>query len=160
MSSLISKITGALSSDLVFLATLFVLIYICVIYFSRTRIISLIISFYPASLLYKLFPYTDKLLLMEGNIGIFLNKLIIFLVFYIITNIALSRFFHSYTDYSTTPRKLGLSLAILVLILLFSYTIANFDVLHNFSDKIDALFAVGDRVFWWAIVPLVIMLFV
>src|SRR3989344_2047587 len=158
MSGILTKVTSALSGDLVFLATLFVLIFIATMYFGKNRMVSLILSFYPAAFLYNIFPFTDRLIFMEGDIGLFLNKLIIFLVFYVSANVVISKYLTSYSEYSTTTRKIGFSLSILILILIFSYFVASFDALHNFSDTIDELFSGGDKIFWWSLAPLLILM--
>ncbi len=47
----------------------------------KSRIISLILAFYPARLLFENFPFMSKLLVLDGPNLLLLNKVLIFLLF-------------------------------------------------------------------------------
>ncbi|MCX6701974.1 MAG: hypothetical protein NTX96_02140 [Candidatus Zambryskibacteria bacterium] len=160
MSAILTKITSALSGDIVFLLVTFVVIFLCAMYFGRNRIVSLILAFYPATLLYNSFPFINKFIVLSGDRAVVINKIGIFLVFFILVNLAINKYVALYDESSSTFRKGGLAFAVLILFLLFSYTIVNFDVFHNFSSSIDVLFQGETRIFWWSLTPLIILWFV
>lgn len=154
-----TKILALLSSDVVFLGVLLVIFFAFTMYFGRGRIISLILSFYPATLLYKSFPFMDKLA-MDGDMAVTYGKIGIFLIFLIPINIVIGKYVFSesfYTGGEHIFRNIGLSLTLVILIILFSYNTVNFDALHNFSPAIDAIFSGADRTFWWNIAPIILL---
>lgn len=157
MAGIISKITSALSSDIVFLLVLFGLVFLCSMYFGKNKIVSVILAFYPAAFLYNNFPYTEKFIFLDGDSGLVISKILIFLAFLFIVYIAVARYVSLYDESSGNLMKAGLSASVVVLTLLFSYTIVNFDVLHNFSPLIDSLFTGTGRVFGWGLVPFVLL---
>ena len=160
MSEILTKITSALSGDIVFLLATFIVIFLCVMYLGKNKMVPLVLAFYPATFLYKSFPFVDKFIVLSGEKSIVLNKIGIFLVFFIFIYFVIKKYIAQYDELSSVFRKGMLTLAILVIILLFSYITVNFDILHNFSDSIDTLFNGGDRVFWWSLAPLVLLAFI
>ena len=148
------------SGDAIFLVTLFVLFLIFALYFGRGRLISIILSFYPTTLLYNTFPFINKVIILSGDKMITLNRLVVFLVFLIPISITLERYIFSESEYNGSYNFFslaGLSLATVVLVVLFSYTTLNFDLFHNFSPQIDSLFSGIDRIFYWNLVPLALL---
>jgi hypothetical protein len=160
MSGITTKITGALSGDLVFIFVVFVIAFVCVMYFGKSRMVSFILAFYPATLLYNNFPFLNKFLLASGEVGLVVNKIVIFLTLFLFVNLAINKYVALYDVSSSTFRNGGLAIAILVLIILFSYSVINFDLLHNFSGAIDQLFQGTGRIFGWSLVPLLILWFI
>jgi hypothetical protein len=160
MSGIISKVTSALSGDVLFLVALFVIIFLCAMYFGKNRMASLVLAFYPATLLYKSFPFINKLTVLSGDTGILINKIVIFLVFFVLISIVIRKYLASYDESSGVFSKIGLTLAILIIILVFSYNIVSFDTFHNFSAQIDTLFKNNNLIFWWNLTPLVILAFI
>jgi hypothetical protein len=160
MQSILSKATSALSGDVLFLVALFVVVFVCVMYFGKNRMASLVLAFYPATLLYKSFPFLNKLIVLSGDTGILVNKIVIFIVFFVLISIVIRKYLASYDESSGVFSKIGLSLAIIIIILVFSYNIVSFDTFHNFSAQIDTLFKNNDLVFWWNLAPLVILAFI
>jgi len=82
MSAILNKVTSALSGDLVFLFVVFVVLFICALYFGKNRMASVILTFYPATLLYNNFPFINKFILLDGDRGVIINKWL-FLLFYL-----------------------------------------------------------------------------
>ena len=160
MSAILTKITSALSGDLAFRVVVFVLLFICAMYFGKNQMVSIVLSFYPATLLYNSFPFINKFIVLSGDRGVILNKVGIFLIFFVMTNFAIRKYISSYNESSSALKNGGLAFAVLILLLLFSYTTVSLDTVHNFSSSIDVLFAGGDRVFWWNLAPLAILIFI
>lgn len=155
-----SNISGLVSGDIGFLLVLFVVVIGFSFYAGRGSIISAIISFYPASLLYKTFPFLDKVIFLTGDKLIVFNKIGLFLLFLIPITIIVNRFIFSVSGYGGGENMLrlaGLALAFLILVILFSYTTVNYDVFHNFSASFDSLFGVEERQFYWILAPLALL---
>ena len=149
-----------ISTDFIVLAGIFFVFFFYALYFGRNRIISLIFAFYPSALLYQIFPYFDKLIILQGDKLIILNKLVIFLIFFLPLNIIFSRYIFSESKYSGAShifRIIGLSLCSLVLFVLFTYTVINLNIFHDFSPTIDLLFTGSTRLFLWNIAPLALL---
>ena len=163
MSALFSKFTSlfsVFSSDLTFLISIFIILLVFALYFGKGRMVSFILAFYPATLLYKSFPFTEKLIFLSGDKLILLNKLAIFLAFFAVLNIIINRYIFSASEYTGSQgllRSGGLAVSAMVLVLLFTYTTLNLDLFHDFSPTIDTLFTAGNRVFYWNILPLAIL---
>lgn len=160
MSGFITKITSSLSGDVLFLLVAFVVIFLAVAYFSKSRTISVILAFYPAIFLYNQIPFFNKLIVLSGDTGILLNKLGIFLVLFVLLSVVINKHTSSYDDSSGFIGKIGLSLCILVLLMVFSYTTIDLSLFHDFSDSIDTLFMGLGRVFGWGLLPFVILMFI
>ncbi len=153
---------SVLTNDILVVVTLFVLFFAAGLYFGKGRLLSLVISFYPALFLYKLFPYAEKLTVLSGPQFLVLNKIGIFLLFLIPFDIIVSRFIFSESGYGGSlhiMRVAGLSLAMTVLLLVFSYSTVSLDVFYNFSSTIDTLFVSGN-IFWWMLAPFLILFFI
>ncbi|MFA5888817.1 MAG: hypothetical protein WCW47_00475 [Candidatus Paceibacterota bacterium] len=160
MSVILTKITSALSGDLVFLVVVFAVLFICAMYFGKNQMVSIVLSFYPATLLYNSFPFINKFIVLTGEKLVILNKVGIFLIFFVIANFAIRKYISSYNESSSILKNGGLAFAVLVLLLLFSYSTVSLDIFHNFSGSIDVLFVSADRVFWWNLAPLAILIFI
>ncbi|HEY4505413.1 MAG TPA: hypothetical protein VJG67_01865 [Candidatus Paceibacterota bacterium] len=161
MSELLTKAVNLLTGDGVFLLVIFAVFFVYAMYLGRGRIISLILSFYPATLLYNAFPFIDKLT-MSSEKGLVLGKIGIFLVFLIPINIILNRYVFAESFYTGTSHMIrtgGLALVTVILVILFSYNTVNFDVLHDFSPGMDIIFSGASREFWWNLTPLAILAF-
>ncbi len=158
---LLSKFTGFLSGDLIFLLVAIVLFISFSLFFGKKTTISLVLAYYPALVLYKIFPFIDRLTFFHGNQLEVLNKIAIFLILLAPLCIIISRYIvdSEYSKSSHLLRIAGLSLAGIILIVLFSYAVVNFDSLHDFGTQIDALFGSPDRIFYWSLAPLIILAF-
>ena len=152
------KIGGILSSDFIILATVFVVFFIYALYFGKNRIISFIISFYPAVFLYKIFPFGSKLIILQGDKLIALNKIIIFFIFFLPLNIIINRYITGSGNANFHPlRLIGFAVAGLALTLIFSYSIIDLSLFYHFSTPIEDLFSGATRIFLWNLLPLAIL---
>lgn len=165
MSSIISSIPsfgGIFSSDIGFILALFIVILGMAFFIGRSSLVALILSFYPASLLYKTFPFASKAIFLKGPSLETFNKIGLFLLFLIPIAIIVSRYIFSMTDYGReggSLRLFGLSISFLILVVFFSYNVVNYDVLHNFSPQIDAVFNISESQFYWNLAPIVLLAF-
>lgn len=138
----------------------FLIFFAYVMYFGRGMLVSFLIAFYPATILYKSFPFLDKLTVLSGDKLILLNKIGIFLLFLIPLTIIIDRYILSLSDYMAPTvilRNIGLALSAVVLIVLFSYSTLNYDLLHDFSPKIDSLFTSNHSTFYWSLAPIALL---
>lgn len=154
------KIISALSGDIAFFVALFIVIFLCAMYFGKNRMASLILAFYPATMLYKSFPYLNKLIFLSGDREIVINKIVIFLVLFGFVNFIVRKYIDLFGESGGIFKKVGLSVAILIVILLFSYNVISLNVFHVFSSSIDTLFTNTNLIFWENLAPLVILMFV
>ena len=139
------------SSDFIFLFGLFVLFVALTLYFRKGRVVSFILAFYPATLLFQIFPFMSRTVILHGDKFVLLNKIGVFLLFLVPIFIIINKYMFSESDYTGSLRIFmlgGISLSATIMIILFSYTTINFDILHDFSPKIDALFT-GSKLFYW-----------
>ncbi len=151
------KCGGSIVNDFILLGIIFVLLTVYGIYLGRNRLISFILSFYAATFLYNIFPFTEKLMFSTKGDWVVLNKILIFLMFFLPLNIIINK--HLSASYESVSGKGVLKTSLfaimaLALILVFSYSVVNFDSYYNFSPTIDALFT-ESRIFWWQLAPLV-----
>lgn len=166
-TSLVSKyipsnigIPGSITGDMAFLGVVFILLIGLSYYFGRGFIVSLIVSFYPASILFRLFPFMEKVIFVSEGRLLVLNQIAVFLLFLIPITIIINRFIFTASDYSggeNILRLAGLSLAFLIIIVLFSYNTVNYDIFHNYSSQIDSIFDFPAREFYWMLAPLALL---
>ena len=149
------------SSDIFILVILFIIFFAYAIYFGKNNIISLILAFYPAQLFYEHFPFINSLLVLKGDSLLILNKVLIFLLFLIPFSILIGRYIFKDSGYGSMHyvRIAGYAVAMVILVLIFSYSIISLDVFHNFSPSIDVLFTPGNHIFWWNLAPLLLLFF-
>ncbi len=150
-SSTLSQIMSFLSGDLLFLLVAFILLLIFSLYGGRGRMISLILAYYPASLLFGTLPFIEKLLILQDKMLV-VNKIAIFLIFLVPISIVINSYIFSESMYSGSAHFIrvgGLALLALILLVSFSYTTVNYDVFHNFGDSVDVLFNPLSRAFYW-----------
>lgn len=155
-----TNVTGLISGDIGFLIAVFIVVLGFSFYAGRGSIVSLIISFYPASLLFNTFPFMDKVIFLTGDKLVVFNKVAVFLLFLIPLTIIINRFVFSASVYGGGENMLrlsGLALAFVVLIMVFSYTTVNYDIFHNYSASIDSLIGVEERQFYWILAPLALL---
>ncbi|MES2213278.1 MAG: hypothetical protein V4473_00380 [Patescibacteria group bacterium] len=155
------KTNGSLTTDLIVLGIILLIFFFYGIYFGKNRLISLIVSFYPAMFLYGIFPFATKLMILHGGNLILLNKILIFLIFLIPLDIIIARFVSVDSGYGGAEHYLRIGVSALILValtLIFTYSVISFDSLYNFSSHIDALFT-STRIFWWYIAPFAILFF-
>ncbi len=154
MSSILSQVQAFLASDPIFFVVVFVIFGAATLYFGRGWMVSFILSFFPASILYTAFPFLEKLLVLKGDNLLPLNKLVIFLLFLVPICIIVKKFIYAESIDSGSMHFLRtgiFALIGLVLVVMLSYSTVNYDAYHNFSPTIDTLFTPVTRIFYWNI---------
>ena len=146
-------------SDIFVLVALFVLFFCYALYFGKNTTIATILAFYPAQYFYQNFPFMNSLLVMKGDSLVLLNKVLIFLLFLIPLTILLGRYIFQDSGYGSSHylRSAGYTAAMVILILLFSYSVVSLDSVHNFSPMVSNLFTGADRIFFWHLAPLALL---
>jgi hypothetical protein len=150
----------SLSSDAIFLIVVFGLFFVFTLYLGKGRMTSLAISFYPTVILFNSFPFLSNLIVLHGVQLIVINKIIVFLLFLIPVNIILDKYIFSEMESAGSShifRVVGLALSGVILVMIFSYSVVNFDSLHDFSTGIDNIFGSTNMIFYWNLVPLAIL---
>ncbi len=162
-TSLMSKFSSAFSmfsGDVSFILTALFVLWAFTLYFGRGKIISFILSFYPATFLYNNFPFTTKILSESTGNTLLLKQLGIFLIFFIPLNIIINRYIFSESEYRASSNLLrsgGLAVSALILVMIFSYITVDLSSFHDFSPKIDDIFTSGDRIFYWNLASILIL---
>ncbi|MEQ1500023.1 MAG: hypothetical protein ABL917_01470 [Parcubacteria group bacterium] len=155
MSVYLSKIGSffaMFSQDMTFILSLLLLFWASTLYFGKGKIVSFILSFYPATFLYKSFPFIDKLTFLTGDKLVVVNKLGLFLLFSIPIYIIINSYVFSVSEYTGTSHLVrggALAIASLVTVMLFYYTTLDLSIFHDFGPRIDSLFAGNNLVFYW-----------
>lgn len=150
----------SLSSDIVVIAALTAVFASVGLFFGKDRLVALILTFYPAGLIFTHFPYFSKY--TQPKIYAFQNSLIalgIFLIIFIVVYFIIRNFVSSDFSFSSIKKVVEagvLGLAASSLAILFSYNVVNLSKLYNFSSGIDRLFD-GSALFWWLLAPFVIL---
>ena len=94
------QLRSVLTSDIVALGVIFAVFLAYIMFFGRNMMISLILAFYPSTLLYKTFPFIDKLMIVQGERLLIINKGVIFLIFLVPLTIIISRYVLSESVYT------------------------------------------------------------
>ncbi len=150
-SSTLSQIGHFLKGDMLFFVVGFVLFLVFALYAGKGRVISIILAYYPASILFSTLPFINKLMVLQGNMLV-LNKIAIFLIFLVPLSIIINSYIFSESMHSGAQhllRTAGLALVLLVLTVAFSYSVVNYDAFHNFTTSTDVLFSPVGKVFYW-----------
>jgi hypothetical protein len=150
-SSTLSQIGHFLKGDMLFFVVGFILFLVFALYAGKGRVISVILAYYPASILFNTLPFINKLLVLQGNMLV-LNKIAIFLIFLVPLSIIINSYIFSESMHSGAQhllRTAGLALILLVLTVAFSYSVVNYDAFHNFTSSTDVLFSPASKVFYW-----------
>ncbi|MFA7216651.1 MAG: hypothetical protein WC095_01565 [Candidatus Paceibacterota bacterium] len=146
------------STDIIALLVLFIIFFSYSLYFGKNRIISLILAFYPALYLFSSFPFRDKLIFLQGDTMILINNIVLFLLFLVPLDIIIGRYISSIGYGGMKYLKItGYSLGLVVLVLIFSYSVVSLDSLYNFGSSVDNIFS-NDYRFWLTLFPLAILL--
>jgi hypothetical protein len=161
MFSQILKNGLPISMDLVVVVGLFIIFFSYAMYFGKSRIISAILAFYPAQFLYEHFPFLNKFLILKGDTLLTLNKVLIFLIFFVLLNIMIARYIFSESGYGSSKifRVSGLAAAAVIVVMVFTYSVISLDSLYNFSGATDVLFFGTDKIFYWNLAPLGLLFF-
>ncbi len=152
-SSTFSQIGHFLKGDMLFFVVGFIMFLIIALYAGKGRVISFILAYYPASILFSTLPFINKLLVLQDKMLV-LNKIAVFLIFLVPLSIIINSYIFSESMHSGVQhlfRTSGLALIMLILVVVFSYSVVNYDSLHNFTTSTDALFTPLSRIFYWNI---------
>ncbi len=152
MSSLFLTLKSIFSGDTLFIVIAFAFFFGYAMLLGRGKIVSLILAYYPAVLLFNSFPFVNNLLVLQGDIMLTLNKIAIFLLFLAPLSILISRFVISESMHIGSShffRTAAFALCATALVLIFSYSTVSLDALHDFSPQIDLLFSSISRIFYW-----------
>lgn len=123
-SQTLSQIGHFLTGDMLFFVITFVLFMILTLYGGRGRMVSLILAYYPATLIYTSIPFLSKLIVLHGDKLIILNKIGIFVLLLVPLSIVLNYYIFSESIHSGAMHLLrsgGFALVGLVLVVMFSY---------------------------------------
>ena len=150
---------GFFTSDIFIIVALFIFFFAYGLYFGKSIIISTILAFYPAQYFYQNFPFINSMLVMKGDLPLLLNKIFIFILFFVPLVILLSRYVFHESGFGGVSylRVAGYSLCMVIIVLLFSYSVASIDPVHRFSALVNVLFSSPGRIFLWHLVPLALL---
>lgn len=152
-SSTLSQIGHFLSGDMLFFVVTFIIFFIFTLYGGRGRVISLILAYYPASLLFTTLPFINKLLILQDKLLV-INKIAIFFIFLVPISIIINSYIFSESAHSGASHLLRTAMFGLIMLsmtVMFSYNLVNYNVFHDFSSSIDSLFVPASRIFYWNI---------
>ena len=156
----IKNFLGQFSGDVLLLISLTIIIFGAVFYFGKARAVTFVISFHLASILYLTFPFLDRLFFLDEPRMLALNKIGIFLVFFIILYFITSKFISTALVYDAGTgivKKLLITAGILVCVLIFVYQMADITDLYDFSPHIDQLFDSEAKLFYWKAATLLLL---
>jgi hypothetical protein len=150
---------GSLSMDITVLFVLFLFFLFYGLYLGKSRIVSLIVAFYPALLVYARFPFIKQLTFLTSQKGIVVNELFIFVAILILLDIIIGRYIFSETLGGSVHflKIAGFSLGVVTLVLILSYTTIHLDVFYNFSNQIDLLFSTPNRILIGLAIPFILL---
>ncbi len=162
MSTITSFLNGngnILGSDIFIIVLLFIFFFCYALYFGKNIIIATILAFYPAQFFYQNFPFMNNLLVLKGDPLLLLNKVLIFLLFLIPLSILIGRYVFQDSGYGSAHyfRSAGYALAMIILVLIFDYSVVSLSLAHNFSPTISMLFSDPTRIFLWNLAPLALL---
>ena len=162
MTTIISFLNGGgsyFSSDIFVLIVLFLFFFCYALFFGKNMIIATILAFYPAQFFYQNFPFMNSLLVLKGDPLLLLNKVLIFLLFLVPLSILIGRYVFQDSGYGRAQyfHSILYALAMVILVLLFDYSVVSLSLVHNFSPSISVLFSGADRIFWWNLSPLALL---
>lgn len=158
----LSQIGHFLKGDMLFFVVGFIIFLVFALYAGKGRVVSLILAYYPASTLFNALPFINKLLILQDKMLI-INKIAIFLIFLIPISIIINDYIFSqsiHTGVQNLLRTSVLSLVMLSLVIIFSYSVVNYDALYNFTPSTDALFNPISRIFYMNIGIFAILAFI
>ena len=125
----------------------------------KGRIVSLILSFFPAAFLFRYLPFLKTFSVSSPTTsGDVLTQVLLFLVLLIPIHLLLNHYISSDFSFASPIRKFFESLilgsATASLFILASYQVINIKSFYNFSGGIDNLFT-GNLLFYWLLLPFI-----
>lgn len=162
MSSILTTLKGVFSGDTLAIVILLAFFFAYASFLGRGKLISLILAFFPATILFNGFPFVNSFLVFSGDMLMTLNKIGVFLIFLIPASYVIDRYMFATSDFTGSIkilRTLGLSICAVAMVLIFSYSTVSLDAIYNFSPQIDSLFNGVSRIFYWNIGVLALLAF-
>ena len=148
-----------LRGELILLILLFIVCFIITYLLGRGKTVAFILSFYPAIFLYSQFPFSEKLIFFnDTDSQIFLNKLGIFLIFFLITFLILCNITGRtmvYTSNRGITKTILLSLFVLSMILVTVNRVIPSDKISELLPMTGGIFASQNYFFWLLTIPIV-----
>src|SRR4051812_30780719 len=113
---------SGLSLDIVVLIVGFIVLVVYGFYFGKSKLLACVLSFYPAVLLYNAFPYFANVTIWhENSLQTTISHGVVFLVFFILTNIALFTVLHGDFSFSKKERFFQIGVLAFCGVLLIMY---------------------------------------
>ena len=125
-----------------------------------TRIVSSILALYIAAFAYTNASFAKAFLIAgDSDAGLFVNRLVVFLLFYIPIQILLYRNVAADPSYGARGvlKKLCLGLVCLGLVLAFLYHVIPLEPVYDLPASVDRFFASDGAFTLWLIAPLAIL---
>jgi hypothetical protein len=130
-------------------------------YKGKSTLFSLIVSFYPAAILYASFPYKEKFILFKDtNQHIFYSHAIIFAVFFALSFLIARRIVHSdgtRAGFVGFLDALFLSISVVILTLTLCFHTLPYRDIYNLGAQFQNFFSSSLGYFVSAFIPLVVL---
>lgn len=150
------------SSDAVVIAGLIAGFTAYGLFFGKSRLVTAILSLYPAAFIFKLIPFFQEILKQtSATPQDVLIKLVIFVLIFIPIHLVMNHFISAEFSFSRIRKFIEAGILGVVAtstVIAFSYQVINISKLYNFSSGIDSLFISGNF-FWWLVASFVALFF-
>lgn len=152
----------SLSSNVMLVIILFAIFFLFALYFGKDKIVSLIISFYPAAFLVSNFPYFSTFIAPKATaFQIVVIKSAIFAVFFAASFYFIQKHLMLHFPYSKVSRMIQaaiLSILAVALSHVFMRTVVPFTGVYKFTGSIAYIISTKEFIFWWLLAPIVSLL--
>ncbi|PIT96756.1 hypothetical protein COT82_01380 [Candidatus Campbellbacteria bacterium CG10_big_fil_rev_8_21_14_0_10_35_52] len=149
--------------DTIILIAVFIVLFAYGLHYGKYKIISLILSLYVAIPVFSYFPYTQIFsFFAESEKAILYSQIVFFLIIVVFFNIIIGKFMVE--EFSASGFKRFIDDGFLAaagggLLLMISYHIIPITLIYDFAAPIDILFLPATMLFWWLVIPFIILLF-
>ncbi len=164
LNSIFSSITsfiGAYSFDVSIIFFIFIFLFWYGLWYEKHRLTSLILSFYVALGLFKIFPYFEDIYILGDSEKMHITaEILLFLVFVILSVLVFNRVIKGKFPKSGISRwfNIGiLSLSTTGFLCAFSANMFLSEEFYTFAEPIAFLFSSAKVLFYWMIVPLIVL---
>jgi len=146
--------------DIIIILALAIVFFGYAIIVGREKIVSVVLSIYPTSLIYSSLAFLDKLVIFTSSSrAIFLNKFLIFIILFLVVHFILNKYLSSIFDSSGIVSTALISISAT---LLFIDTTARLFKLHEFyklSPALEAYLSAPNYHSIFLILPLILIFF-
>ena len=150
------------TGEIIALAGIFIVLFALALVLGKGRMIAFILSFYPAALFYSKFPFFDKILFFkETDLQVFLNKLALFFVFFILTFLVINFITGRSLSYSVKGKTFKLTLLAFsawLLVLMTIHQIVVIKGIEKFFPMTHDVLGNPQFFFWFLAIPLAVIL--